>query len=79
MQSLRGKLLQLTQIMSSSIQEITDRVDLWALCVHLSALQQKAKCYSIEQAQLAVQRLARKMQAEMPAELRAKMRIVPNP
>ena len=47
--------------------------------MHLSALQQKAKRYSTEQAQLAVRRLANKMQNEMPADLLHKVRIVPIP
>ena len=72
-------MLQLAWIMSPLIQEITDRPELWALCVHLSALQQSAKRYSIEQAQTAVHSLAGRIQAEVPADVRSKMRVVPIP
>lgn len=79
MLGLWAEMLQLAWIMSPLIQEITDRPDLWALCVHLSALQQSVKRYSMEQAQLAVYSLASRMQAEMSADLLSTIRIVPIP
>ncbi|MFK7801919.1 MAG: hypothetical protein AB8G95_09825 [Anaerolineae bacterium] len=65
--------------MSSLIQELSNRVDLWALGVHLGELKKKLKLFTPMQVDGLIQKLASQMLENVPEKTLRSMRIIPIP